>query len=126
MVFEELRGLAERNLLCDPAGDTLNATGLVHEAWLKIHRTIGKVARCTYSDRQYYGIVAQAMRRVLIDRSRKKRRMKKIDSKLLRVRDPRRSVLGVGGPPQGAGGLSIGGRVGAAVATADGGADPAT
>jgi RNA polymerase sigma factor (TIGR02999 family) len=83
MVYEELRGLAERNLLCDPAADTLGATGLVHEAWLKIHRTIGTLARCAYSDRQYYGIVAQAMRRVLIDRSRRKRRMKKIDSKLL-------------------------------------------
>lgn len=74
LVYDDLRQLARRYVRGDKAGVTLGATGLVHEAWIKIRRTLGDDSARTFSDRDYYAILAQAMRRILIDRARKKRK----------------------------------------------------
>lgn len=64
-VYDELRALAEHRLAGDPAGWSLGATALVHEAYLKLH---GKAL--WESDRHYFHAAALAMRRILVDRAR--------------------------------------------------------
>ena len=64
-VYDELRALAAHRLADDPAGWSLGATALVHEAYLKLH---GKAL--WESDRHYFHAAAQAMRRILVDRAR--------------------------------------------------------
>src|SRR5262245_3122915 len=67
-VYEELRRLAAAKLAGEPAGHTLNATALVHEAYLRL----GKSAE--FADRsQFFRAAAEAMRRILVDHARKKR-----------------------------------------------------
>lgn len=64
-VYDELRALAAHRLADDPAGWSLGATALVHEAYLKLHgRALWE------SDRHYFHAAAQAMRRILVDRAR--------------------------------------------------------
>ena len=64
-VYDELRALAAHRLADDPAGWSLGATALVHEAYLKLH------AKALWeSDRHYFHAAAQAMRRILVDRAR--------------------------------------------------------
>ncbi|MCE2815408.1 MAG: hypothetical protein LW850_33930 [Planctomycetaceae bacterium] len=74
LVYDDLRKIARRYVRGDKAGGTLGATGLVHEAWLKIRRTLGEESSRRFSDREYYAILSEAMRRILVDRARKKRR----------------------------------------------------
>jgi RNA polymerase sigma factor (TIGR02999 family) len=64
-VYDELRALAEHRLSADPAGWSLGATALVHEAYLKLH---GKAL--WKSERHYFHAAAQAMQRILADRAR--------------------------------------------------------
>ncbi len=73
LVYEDLRQLAKRYVRHDPGGATLGATGLVHEAWIKIRKTLGCDSVRTFNQREYYAILAQAMRRILVDRARKKK-----------------------------------------------------
>lgn len=77
LVYEDLRRLARRYVCSDKAGLTLGATGLVHEAWIKIRRTLGDGVACTFGDRDYYLMLAQAMRRILVDRARQKKSLRK-------------------------------------------------
>jgi RNA polymerase sigma factor (TIGR02999 family) len=65
-VYDELRGLARSQLRRQP-GATLDATGLVHEAYLKLARSgsLAAVSRC-----HFLAIAASAMRQILIDRAR--------------------------------------------------------
>jgi RNA polymerase sigma factor (TIGR02999 family) len=67
-IYEELRRLAHRQLLNEPAGQTLSTTALVHEAYIRlIDQT-----RVQWSGRAHFmAIAATAMRRILIDRARK-------------------------------------------------------
>jgi RNA polymerase sigma factor (TIGR02999 family) len=67
LVYEELRGLA-RNYLARERGDhTLQATALVHEAYLRLADQTG----LTWKDRaHFYGIAAHLMRRILVDHAR--------------------------------------------------------
>jgi RNA polymerase sigma factor (TIGR02999 family) len=73
-VYEQLRGIAAARLQGQPAGHTLQATALVHEAYLKLqdHPSIlgGERAR-------FFHAAAQAMRQVLIDHARGKGRVKR-------------------------------------------------
>ncbi len=69
LVYEELRKLAAVRLAALPPGQTLQATALVHDAWLRL----------TGSDDQnwngrghFFGAAAEAMRRILVDRARHK------------------------------------------------------
>lgn len=76
LVYEDLRRLARRYVCRDKAGLTLGATGLVHEAWIKIRRTLGEDVGSAFSERDYYLMLAQAMRRVLVDRARQKKSLR--------------------------------------------------
>jgi RNA polymerase sigma factor (TIGR02999 family) len=69
LVYNELHAMAHRKLVNERAGHTLNTTALVHEAYIKlIDQT-----RITWENRiHFYGIAAQAMRRILVDHARKR------------------------------------------------------
>jgi RNA polymerase sigma factor (TIGR02999 family) len=67
-VYDELRKLAAGKLAAEKPGDTLNATALVHEAWLKLAG-----ASVEWKDRtHFFRTAATAMRRILVDRARAK------------------------------------------------------
>lgn len=71
-VYEELRRLARREMAGEPAGHTLQATALVHEAWLRLAGS-----EASYESRaHYFRTAARAMRRILIDRARRVRQAK--------------------------------------------------
>jgi RNA polymerase sigma-70 factor, ECF subfamily len=70
LVYEELRGIARRQLRAEAAGHTLSATALVHEAYLKLvdHRRVDWTGRA-----HFFAAAAQAMRRILVDYARRHR-----------------------------------------------------
>jgi RNA polymerase sigma factor (TIGR02999 family) len=69
MVYEELRRLAASKMAQQPPGQTLQATALVHEAWLKL---VGS-GNPTFKNRaHFFSAAAEAMRHILIDRARRK------------------------------------------------------
>ena len=68
LVYDELRRLAAAKLAREADGHTLDATALVHEAWLKLAG-----ASVVWQDRTHYlRTAATAMRRILVDRARAK------------------------------------------------------
>jgi len=71
LVYEELRRLAAQKLSQEKPGQTLQATALVHEAWLRLARP-AQSAQPWRDRRQFFGAAAEAMRRILIDRARRK------------------------------------------------------
>jgi RNA polymerase sigma factor (TIGR02999 family) len=74
LVYEELRKLAAAKMQGQPGAQTLQATALVHEAFLRL--TEGKLA--TWKDRtHFFRAAAEAMRCVLIDNARRKSRWKR-------------------------------------------------
>ena len=69
LVYGQLRALAGRYVRRDPAGQSLEATGLVHEAWLRL---VGN-RNPSFNDRaHFFRAAGEAMRRILIDRARRK------------------------------------------------------
>ena len=71
LVYEELRKLAAARLANEAEGQTLQPTALVHEAWLKLAGSNNQ----QWSGRgHFFGAAAEAMRRILIDRARKRTR----------------------------------------------------
>ena len=74
MVYEELRRLAHRQMRRERAGDTLQTTALINEAYMRLV----DYARVRPRDRaHFFAIAAQAMRRVLIERARSRRSAKR-------------------------------------------------
>ncbi len=74
LVYEELRRLAAKRLSQEASGQTLQATALVHEAYLRL---VGPGAVGSYTDlKHFFAVAAAAMRRILIDRARRKRTRK--------------------------------------------------
>jgi len=69
LVYEELRHLAAHKMAEQPAGQTLQATALVHEAYLRL---IGDQPVGWNSRGHFFSAAAEAMRRILIERARKK------------------------------------------------------
>lgn len=70
-VYEELRQLAHTKMSKEYVYSTIQSTALVHEAWLKL----GGDHQPQWSDRShFFAAAAEAMRRILIDRARKRRR----------------------------------------------------
>jgi len=74
LVYEELRKLAAHRMAGERAGHTLQATALVHEAWIRV----------AGSDRQrwtgrthFFSAAAEAMRRILIDKARRRAALKR-------------------------------------------------
>ena len=73
LVYEELRKLAAIRMANEPAGQTLQATALVHEAWLRL---VGPEAQVWSNRYHFFAAAAEAMRRILIDNARRKQRPK--------------------------------------------------
>jgi RNA polymerase sigma factor (TIGR02999 family) len=74
LVYEELRALAHARLCAEGHDVTLGTTGLVHEAYLKLM----PLEEIEWQDRtHFFATAARAMRRILIDRARRARRLKR-------------------------------------------------
>jgi RNA polymerase sigma factor (TIGR02999 family) len=74
LVYGELRKLAAQKLAQEKPGQTLQATALVHEAYLRLVDT--QKAQSWESRGHFFAAAAEAMRRILIDAARRKRRAK--------------------------------------------------
>src|SRR5262245_42351475 len=79
LVYDELRQLAARKLTQEKPGQTLQATALVHEAYLRLVQAPQPAAPASSWDnrRHFFAAAAEAMRRILLDRARDKRRLKR-------------------------------------------------
>lgn len=75
LVYEELRKLAAAKLGQEKPGQTLQATALVHEAYLRL--VGGEQPQHWNSRGHFFGAAAEAMRRILINRARDKGRLKR-------------------------------------------------
>src|SRR5438477_4714088 len=75
LVYDELRVLASQRLAHEQPGQTLQATALVHEAYLRLVGT--EEVQSWDSRRHFFAAIAEAMRRIMIDRARDKRRLKR-------------------------------------------------
>jgi len=71
LVYEELRRVAAHKMSLQPPGQTLQATALVHEAYLRL---VGSEEKRWGNRRHFFGAAAEAMRHILIDRARRRRR----------------------------------------------------
>src|SRR5258706_8854580 len=69
LVYQELRQLATRKMAQESPGHTLQPTALVHEAWLRL---VGKENPSFENRAHFFSAAAEAMRRILIDRSRRR------------------------------------------------------
>ncbi len=69
LVYGQLRQLAASKMAGEPAGHTLQPTALVHEAWLRM----GGDAQPAWRNRvHFFGAAAEAMRRILVERARRR------------------------------------------------------
>lgn len=73
LVYEELRGLAASKLANEPSDHTLQATALVHEAYLRL---VGHGQEQWHNRGHFFAAAAEAMRRILVERARKYARKK--------------------------------------------------
>jgi len=74
-VYNELRRLAASKMAREAPGHTLQPTALVHEAWLRL---ISPEKRTPFENRaHFFGAAAEAMRRILVDRAREKKALKR-------------------------------------------------
>lgn len=70
LVYEELRKLAASKMAREAAGQTLQPTALVHEAWLRL---AGDDAPAWANRAHFFSAAAEAMRRILIDNARRRK-----------------------------------------------------
>src|SRR5262245_12061664 len=70
VIYSELHRMAEQQLAKELPGQTLQPTALVHDAWLQLVGSDGKSGLANRA--HFFGAAAQAMRRILIDRARRK------------------------------------------------------
>lgn len=77
LVYEELKKLAAAKLAKEKPGQTLQATALVHEAYLRLMGDEGKSSDVQWNGRaHFFGAAAEAMRRILVESARKKNSVK--------------------------------------------------
>lgn len=74
LVYDELRRLARARLRRERPGQTLQPTGLVHEAYLRL---LGDQPTSWQNRRHFFAAAAEAMRRILIERARRAARLKR-------------------------------------------------
>lgn len=74
LVYNEMRRLAAARMAQEADGQTLQATALVHEAWL---RMVGAGERTWQNRAHFFGAAAEAMRRILVENARRKSRLKR-------------------------------------------------
>jgi RNA polymerase sigma factor (TIGR02999 family) len=98
LVYEELRRLAAYKMSHEPPGQTLQATALVHEAYIRL---VGSEAQNWSGRTHFFAAAAEAMRRILIDKARRKRSLKHggrfqrvdLDDVKVTVEDPSTSLI---------------------------------
>jgi RNA polymerase sigma factor (TIGR02999 family) len=73
LIYDELRLLAAQKLAKEPPGQTLQATALVHEAYIRL---IGAEAKNWDRRGHFFAAAAEAMRRILVEKARRKRSSK--------------------------------------------------
>jgi RNA polymerase sigma factor (TIGR02999 family) len=73
LLYGELRKLAAQKMANEPPGQTLQPTALVHEAWLRL---VGSGQEHWNNRGHFFGAAAEAMRRILVERARKKARVR--------------------------------------------------
>jgi RNA polymerase sigma factor (TIGR02999 family) len=74
LVYKELRALAATRMSNEAAGHTLQPTALVHEAWLRL---VDPEEQIRFNDRShFFAAAAQAMRRILVESARRKKRLR--------------------------------------------------
>ncbi len=77
LVYDELRRLAAQKLSHERPGQTLQATALVHEAWLRLTGAEGEGAQPKWKgQRHFFAAAAEAMRRILVENARRKARVR--------------------------------------------------
>ncbi len=77
LVYEELRGIAARQMAGEPLERTMQPTALVHEAWLRLHPECPQA----WNDRgHFFRTVTRTMRRILVDRARQRSSLKHADA----------------------------------------------
>lgn len=75
LVYDELRKLAAGHMANEAAGHTLQATALVHEAYLRL---VGPLGTQTFANRgHFFAAAAEAMRRILVDSARRRKARKR-------------------------------------------------
>jgi RNA polymerase sigma factor (TIGR02999 family) len=74
LIYEELRKLAAAKMAQEKPGQTLQATALVHEAWLRLAGPNGH--KVWNSRGHFFGAAAEAMRRILVEAARRKARLR--------------------------------------------------
>jgi len=74
LVYDELRRLAATRLAHERPGQTLDATSLVHEAYLRL---VDRLSRPEFNSRgHFFAAAAEAMRRILVERARRRERLR--------------------------------------------------
>jgi RNA polymerase sigma factor (TIGR02999 family) len=74
LVYQQLRQLAAARMVQESSGQTLQATALVHEAWLRL---VGDGDRTWQNRGHFFAAAAEAMRRILVENARRKSRLKR-------------------------------------------------
>jgi RNA polymerase sigma factor (TIGR02999 family) len=74
LVYHELRRVAASKMSHEPSGQTLQATALVHEAWLRL---VGEGKEQWAGRAQFFAAAAEAMRRILVERARRRQALKR-------------------------------------------------
>jgi RNA polymerase sigma factor (TIGR02999 family) len=74
LVYDELRRLAAAKMARERPDQTIQPTALVHEAWLRL---VGNEDREWNGRAHFFGAAAEAMRRILVDRAREKKALKR-------------------------------------------------
>ncbi len=90
LVYEELRNLAAAKLAQEKPGQTLQATALVHEAYIRLV-DVDKAQRWNGRG-HFFGAAAEAMRRILVEKARQKQRLKH-GGEQLRVAFPEQDLI---------------------------------
>lgn len=92
LVYDELRRLARSKMVNEPAGQTLQPTALVHEAYVRL---VDAKSKQTWNSKgHFFGAAANAMRRILIDNARKKKSLRRggekqrVDIEAMDLSDP--------------------------------------
>jgi RNA polymerase sigma factor (TIGR02999 family) len=76
LIYDELRRLAARKMIAEKPGQTLNATALVHEAYLRLVGSEKGRAQQWDGRGHFFAAAAEAMRRILVENARRKSRVK--------------------------------------------------
>lgn len=74
LVYEEMRRLAAQKMSREPPGQTLQATALVHEAYIRL---VGSEDQDWSGRTHFFAAAAEAMRRILVDNARRKKSLKR-------------------------------------------------